>query len=42
MDAAPRAAFLGGLAEWQCAGFENQWEQSLAGSNPASSANFQN
>jgi hypothetical protein len=28
----------GGLAEWQCAGFENQWEQSLAGSSPAPSA----
>jgi hypothetical protein len=26
------------LAEWQCAGFENQWEYSLAGSSPAPSA----
>ena len=28
----------GGLAEWQCAGLENQWAKALAGSSPVPSA----
>ena len=30
----------GGLAEWQCAGFENQWAQALRGSSPLPSARY--